>query len=51
MREALVRRDVALAGTGGETCPCCDSEEVVDYFWKLSADGQLEPAVALREAV
>ena len=51
MREALVRRDIALAGTGGDTCPCCDGSEVVDYCWKLSADGQLEPGLALREAV
>lgn len=54
MREALVRRDIAITGDGVsiETCPCCNGDDVVDYCWKLDETGQVAPGtgVSLKDA-
>lgn len=49
MREALVRRDIAITGAGIslETCPCCDGDEVVDYCWKLDDAGHVAPGIGV----
>lgn len=54
MRDALVRRGIGIA-PADETrhrCPSCEADEVVDYAWKLDAEGRVAPATndSLKEA-
>lgn len=46
MREAMVRRGIAVAAADDvrERCPSCESDDIVDYCWKLNDSGQVEPA-------
>ena len=54
MREALVRRDIAITGDGAsnKTCPSCSGDDVVDYCWKLDDTGHVAPGtgVSLKDA-
>ncbi len=54
MRDALVRRDIAIIDNGvpPATCQCCNGDDVVDYCWKLDDTGHVAPGtgVPLKDA-